>query len=252
MQGEQVGAILELLANTLGFLAQSCAPQRDVLLARVADRVSCLNSAVSSLMAPMNAQLSPWDVRVCSGQPSVMDVPRRAEAKAKAAAAEVVLIARQLAGLVWPEARFPLPLMKQLETAYGEIVTQAATADTAVASSSDGQVDLTDLEGAAAYSGTYAEWEVLQVELLEGVSESGWGEGLWCFNPGCRNLTGPCELQLKTFACGGGCGVRYCSAKCQVQGWRLGHSTACKLVRDKQGELAERRGNLGAPPHRPL
>ena len=50
-----------------------------------------------------------------------------------------------------------------------------------------------------------------------------WGRMLWCCNPGCTNLSGPSELQLKTFVCAGGCGVRYCSRECQVQGWRLGH-----------------------------
>ena len=80
---------------------------------------------------------------------------------------------------------------------------------------------------------TYADWEVFQAELLSASSSdcspaasSGccWGEGLWCFNPACTNLEGPSELALKTHACGGGCGVRYCSPECQAQGWRDGHS----------------------------
>ena len=54
-----------------------------------------------------------------------------------------------------------------------------------------------------------------------------WVEALWCFNPICTNLEGPSELALKTFACGAGCGVRYCSPECQAQGWRDGHRLSC-------------------------
>ena len=77
---------------------------------------------------------------------------------------------------------------------------------------------------------SWSQWEVLQAALLRSLppeQQEDWGRPLWCCNPGCTNLSGPSELQLKTYACGGGCGVRYCSRECQVQGWRLGHRHSC-------------------------
>ena len=95
----------------------------------------------------------------------------------------------------------------------------------------------------------YADWEVLQSELLElpspswseglpAASSSGcsWGEALWCFNPACTNLSGPSELALPTFTCSGGCGVRYCSPECQTRGWRDGHRLSCGRLRDRRVE----------------
>ena len=79
---------------------------------------------------------------------------------------------------------------------------------------------------------------MLQAALLRSLppeQQEDWGRPLWCCNPGCTNLSGPSELQLKTLACGGGCGVRYCSRECQVQGWRLGHRHSC-------GEIVVGRG----------
>ena len=136
----------------------------------------------------------------CSGLPSPMDVPTASQAATRESAAEVLQLLRQLAGLVWPD--------HPAETA---------------ASCSNGI-------GPA----SYADWEVLQSELLELPSPSqseglpaasssepcSWGEALWCFNPACTNLDGPSELALKTLACGGGCGVRYCSPAggCRIGG----------------------------------
>ena len=77
---------------------------------------------------------------------------------------------------------------------------------------------------------SWGQWEVLQAALLRSLppeQQEDWGQPLVCCNPGCTNLSGPSELQLKTYACGGGCGVRYCSRECQVQGWRLGHRHSC-------------------------
>ena len=72
-------------------------------------------------------------------------------------------------------------------------------------------------------------FEEMQIGVLEQcLPSSGWGEGLWCFNPYCMNMEGPSELQLKTYACGGGCGVRYCSETCQAQAWREGHKMSCR------------------------
>ena len=72
---------------------------------------------------------------------------------------------------------------------------------------------------------------------------------MWCLNPACTNLEGPSELALKTLACGGGCGVRYCSPECQAQGWRDGHRLSCGRLRDRRaayegptgGRLRDRR-----------
>ena len=65
-----------------------------------------------------------------------------------------------------------------------------------------------------------------------GVASSTNHEGLWCGNVDCDNLSGPSEMRLKTFACGGKCGVRYCSRACQEAGWRAGHMTVCCPSRD--------------------
>ena len=155
------------------------------------------------------------DGSTCSGLPSPMDVPTRSQAAARESAAEVLLSLRQLAGRVWPDH----------------------PAATVINSSSSYARDPT----------SYADWEMLQSELLELPSPSqseglsaasssggGWGEALWCFNPACTNLEGPSELALKTHACGGGCGVRYCSPECQAQGWRDGHRLSCGRLRDRR------------------
>ena len=137
----------------------------------------------------------------CSGLPSPMDVPTRSQAAARESAAEVLQSFRNIATLVWPN--------------------HAAAANAEAAG-----VD----RGGSSSVAAYADWEVLQADLLEaapGAFPPLCGEGLWCFNPACTNLAGPSELALKTHACGGGCGVRYCSPECQVQGWRDGHRLSC-------------------------
>ena len=138
------------------------------------------------------------DGSTCSGLPSPMDVPTMSQAAARESAAEVLRSLRQLAGLMEPD-----------RPARGN------------SSSTDDPT-------------SYAGWEVLQAELLASAPSEGpsstcsWGgDALWCFNPACTNLAGPSELALKTFACGGGCGVRYCSHECQAQGWRDGHRLSC-------------------------
>ena len=76
--------------------------------------------------------------------------------------------------------------------------------------------------------GSFAEWELLQAELLSTVDLHSMGmEGLWCFNPHCSNLSAPSDLQMETKACQGGCGVLYCSQGCQEQSWRMGHRESC-------------------------
>ena len=153
------------------------------------------------------------DGSTCSGQPSPMDVPTRSQAVARVGAGKVLKSLRQLAGLVWPD--------------------HSAMA----ASSCSNGID----------PASYADWEVLQSELLElpspssseglpSASSSGcsWGEVLWCFNPACTNLEGPSELAMPTFACGRGCGLRYCSPECQARGWRDGHRLSCGRLRERR------------------
>jgi hypothetical protein len=33
-------------------------------------------------------------------------------------------------------------------------------------------------------------WELVEARLLSQQPGSGWGEGLWCFNPTCNNVSG--------------------------------------------------------------
>ena len=159
------------------------------------------------------------DGSTCSGLPSPMDVLTGSQAAARESAAEVLRYIRQLASLVWPDH------------------------PAAAASSCNHGLD----------PASYADWEVLQSELpelpsssqsegLPAASSSGrsWGEALWCFNPACTNLEGPSELALKTLACGGGCGVRYCSPMCQAQGWRDGHRLSCGRLRDRRASGSSR------------
>ena len=96
-----------------------------------------------------------------------------------------------------------------------------------------------DFNAASQSMGSVENWEVLQAKMMREAEAavltatdpsqaSKWAvEVLWCCNPRCTNLSGPSELQLKTFACGGGCGFRYCSVQCQEQGWRAGHKDSC-------------------------
>ena len=156
-----------------------------------------------------------WDESgTCSGLPSPMDVPTRSQAAARESAGEALRCIRHMASLVWPD--------------------HPAAATASICSNG---ID----------PASYADWEVLQSELLElpspsqseglpAASSSGcsWGEALWCFNPACTNMEGPSELALKTFACSGGCGVRYCSPECQAQGWRDGHRLSCGRLRDRR------------------
>ena len=150
----------------------------------------------------------------CPGLPSPMDVPTMSQAAARESAAGLLQHIRHLAGLVWPDH----PEAETANSCCNGIDPDA-----------------------------YADWEVLQSELLElpppsssaglpAASSSGcsWGEALWCFNPACINLSGPSELALQTFACGGGCGVRYCSRDCQARGWRDGHRLSCGRLRGRR------------------
>ena len=74
------------------------------------------------------------------------------------------------------------------------------------------------------------DWECVQSELLLGLPEELWGVRPCC-NTACVRLEGPCEMEVKTQACGGGCGARYCCVACQEQAWRSGHRRNCAPMR---------------------
>ena len=75
------------------------------------------------------------------------------------------------------------------------------------------------------------DWECVQCELLLGLPEELWGVRPCC-NTACVRLEGPCEMEVKTRACGGGCGARYCCVACQEQAWRGGHRRNCAAMRE--------------------
>ena len=85
------------------------------------------------------------------------------------------------------------------------------------------------------------DWECVQSELLLGLPEELWGVRPCC-NTACVRLEGPCEMEVKTRACGGGCGARYCCVACQEQAWRGGHQRNCAEMR----EMTEKRGREAA------
>ena len=78
------------------------------------------------------------------------------------------------------------------------------------------------------------DWECVQCELLLGLPEELWGVHPCC-NTACVRLEGPCEMEVKTQACGGGCGARYCCVACQEQAWRGGHQRNCAAMREMRG-----------------
>ena len=190
------------------------------------------------------------DDNCCSGFPSPMDVPTRLQATARESGRECLRLLLALAS--------PLAASSHSVGSDGGDTTAV---DASVSSSSNPACSVSDsvpLVGAAggppttSASSSYAEWEVLQDQLLatasttevpsdtvaegsQAASSFGcWDEALWCFNPACTNLSGPSELALKTLVCGGGCGVRYCSPECQAQGWRDGHRLSCGRLRDRR------------------
>ena len=88
------------------------------------------------------------------------------------------------------------------------------------------------------------DWELIQSELMLDLPEDMWGVRTCC-NPSCNRLEGPCEIEVKTMACGGGCGARYCCKVCQEQAWRAGHRRNCKQMKEMmmKASLLERRDN---------
>ena len=156
-----------------------------------------------------------------------------------AAARECLRLIRQLADRVWPRA----------QVGEGQLTEGAVQQEIAADGPEQGTaaVQQGPVDGQAAGSGrcTFAaanddglDWESVQSELLLAGLQGGsdWGEALWCFNPACANLEGPSELALKTYACGGGCGVRYCSRGCQEEDWRRSHCKSCVLLGKREAE----------------
>ena len=153
-----------------------------------------------------------------------------------------------LAGSDTPSASFfDVPTRTQAETTQAglsmltqlrSLATELLTMSSAVLAQPDQQLDASVVFEREYVGTSWSRWEVLQAALLKGLppeQQEDWGRPLGCCNPGCTNLSGPSELQLKTYACGGGCGVRYCSRECQVQGWRLGHRHSCgEIPRGKE------------------
>ena len=85
-----------------------------------------------------------------------------------------------------------------------------------------------DFDFLGSWGASFADWELLQAELLQQCgSPEVLQQQLWCSNPQCSNLSGISELQMSTFPCDGGCGVRYCSEECQAQCWVAGHRESC-------------------------
>ena len=163
------------------------------------------------------------------------------------AARECLVLIRQLADRVWP--RMQVVVEGQHAVAAGQLggaaavgpdeqgmgaVTRCAVQQGPVEGQVSGQGQCT----CAAAEDDGLDWESVQSELLLAGLQGGsdWGEALWCFNPACDNLEGPSELALKTYACGGGCGVRYCSRGCQEEDWRRSHCKSCVLLGKREAE----------------
>ena len=211
LQGRQLSLTLHQVYESLScfcsdYLSEAGTSIPGLLVAIWNANCSCRKAGYSESCAEELEET--WDDSDCSGLPSPMDAPSMSQAASRDSAAQVLRALRQLAGRVWP--------------------VHPATAVVENSSGSD--------------RASYADWEVFQAELLSASSGDRspavptgchWGEGLWCFNPACTNLEGPSELALKTYACGGGCRLRYCSPECQARGWRDGHRLSCGRLRDR-------------------
>ena len=132
-----------------------------------------------------------------------------------------------------------LALSRLREVLSGIVSQSAATADggdspAATGGDSLGATTAADVvAGQNRSSGSLGirDWECVQSELLLGLPEELWGVRPCC-NTACVRLDGPCEMEVKTRACGGRCGARYCCADCQEQAWRGGHRRNCAAMRE--------------------
>ena len=218
----------------------------------------------------------PARARTHPGLPSQVDVPTREEALARDNAAAVLGAIRKLAALLWPadhpasvaaadsgslrgqaagyadwevlQAEVLMPLPLSLERPLLPLASlSAAAASGPTASSSRDLQPPASLSAAAASGPTASSSRDLQPPASLASASCCWGEGLWCFNHACTNLSGPSELAMQTFACDGGCGVRYCSPECQAQGWRDGHRLSCARLRARREGIASTQLLEGRP-----
>ena len=148
------------------------------------------------------------------------------------AARECLSLIRQLADRVWPRAQVEEGHLTEAAGQQGAAAVgpeEQGTGAVTRGAVQQGHIEAQGHCSCAAAKDDGLDWESVQSELLLAGMQGGsdWGEALRCFNPTCANLEGPSELALKTYACGGGCGVRYCSRECQEEGWRRSHSRSC-------------------------
>ena len=169
------------------------------------------------------------DGSTCSGLPSPMDVPTRSQAAARESAADMLRSLRQLAGRVQLDQPAAAgdgdSISDPFSYAAWEVLQAELLASAPSSTQPEGSPSSAQPEGAP--TSAQPEGSPSSTPSERPPSSCSWGEALWCFNPACINLEGPGELALRTFACGGGCGVRYCSPECQAQGWRDGHKLSC-------------------------
>ncbi|GAX74363.1 hypothetical protein CEUSTIGMA_g1812.t1 [Chlamydomonas eustigma] len=148
--------------------------------------------------------------------------------------------ARKLFAKLYPELHTAVQLQTVADASSGIILLSGGTAEetggnethegTATSSSVNNCSCLADELTMRLGLWRRRSWSLVEEKLLSHQRQlvSGWGEGLWCFNPACSNVSGTSELQLKTYACGdsssrseGWCRrARYCSRECQAQDWK--------------------------------
>ena len=196
---------------------------------------------------PATEDTLPARARTSPGLPSRMDVPTRDHAEVRVSAASVLGAIRQLAALVWP-AEHPASVAAADSgscrgQAAGYADWEVLQAEVLMPQPSSERPQLSAASPSAATAAATTSSSSGGVQVLPTPSSSSaasccWGEGLWCFNHACTDLSGPSELAMQTSACGGGCGVRYCSPECQAQGWRDGHRLSCARLRARREGLA--------------
>ena len=158
--------------------------------------IMCCDSAVSD--GNLSASRADFERRLnsitfdelegCSENPSTsfFDVPTQTQAEATQAG---------------------LSMLTQLRSLAAELLTMTSVA----LPQPDQQLDASSAAVQGYVGASWSQWEVLQAAMfrcLPPEQQEDWGHPLVCCNPGCTNLSGPSELQLKTYACGGGCRVR--------------------------------------------
>ena len=285
MQGRYLTATLHSLSLcVLGLYGSELSrDERDEVTARYTRHLevmweascSCRNAGYPEISVEELNQ-SGGDGSACSGLPSPMDVPTASQAAARASAAEIVRSLRQLAKLSPVQPGHPAggdsnSIGDPASYAGWEVLQAELLALTPSERPSEGPQKGPSSEGLREGSSSSLSSAPLEAPppmsagpalLPDGPAEGppssarpvagppsaacSWGEALWCFNPACTNLSGPSELALKTHACGGGCGVRYCGPECQAQGWRDGHRLSCGRLRERRAAHDDMRANKAA------